>query len=200
MPGSTPSSAFLSPATLAVGVARRHDAAVARGEPARRQAIPQLRASLASPLRKRIRSLVMISRIAVGVDGSTTADKALEMAVDLARRFQADVVLLSALRDSKATSAGSAIDTVELDWVSNPSARVRHKLETTEAHLRAEGIACSTMVDEGDPGVVLVRLAEECRADLLVVGSKGMQRRVIGSVPNTVTHRADCSVLVVKTA
>lgn len=36
-------------------------------------------------------------------------------------------------------------------------------------------------------------------ADLLVVGSKGMQRRVPGSVPNTVTHRADCSVLVVKT-
>ena len=141
----------------------------------------------------------MISTIAVGVDGSATADKALEMAVDLARRFDAKVVLLSALRDSAATSAGQAVDTVELDWASNPSARVRHKLESTEARVRAGGVACSTLVDDGEPGAVLVKLAEECGADLLVVGSKGMQRRVVGSVPNTVTHKADCSVLVVKT-
>jgi nucleotide-binding universal stress UspA family protein len=46
---------------------------------------------------------------------------------------------------------------------------------------------------------VLVRLAEECAADILVVGNKGMHRRVLGSVPNTVTHKAACSVLVVKT-
>lgn len=141
----------------------------------------------------------MISTVAVGVDGSATADKALELAVELARRFEATVVLLSALHDSEATSAGKAVDTVELEWAGNPSARVRHKLDTTEARLRAEGLACRTLVDEGDPGAVLVRLAEECRADVLVVGSKGMQRRVLGSVPNTVTHKAGCSVLVVKT-
>jgi nucleotide-binding universal stress UspA family protein len=54
-------------------------------------------------------------------------------------------------------------------------------------------------VDEGDPAEVIVALAGECGADLLVVGNKGMQRRLLGSVPNTVTHRAPCSVLVVKT-
>jgi nucleotide-binding universal stress UspA family protein len=31
------------------------------------------------------------------------------------------------------------------------------------------------------------------------VGNKGMHRRVLGSVPNTVTHKASCSVYVVKT-
>ena len=46
---------------------------------------------------------------------------------------------------------------------------------------------------------MLVRLAEECGADLLVIGNKGMKRRVLGSVPNTVAHKADCSVMVVKT-
>ena len=46
---------------------------------------------------------------------------------------------------------------------------------------------------------MLVRLADECGADILVVGNKGMQRRVLGSVPNTVTHKAACSVLIVKT-
>ncbi len=141
----------------------------------------------------------MINTVAVGVDGSKTAAKALETAVEIARRFDAKIVLLSALEDSRATSAGRAVDTVELEWASNPSARVRRTLETTEAQLRRDGLECSTLVDEGDPGDVLVRLAEECGADLIVVGSKGMQRRILGSVPNTVTHTAGCSVLIVKT-
>ena len=46
---------------------------------------------------------------------------------------------------------------------------------------------------------MLVQLAVECEADLLVIGNKGMERRVLGSVPNTVTHKAPCSVYVVKT-
>jgi nucleotide-binding universal stress UspA family protein len=46
---------------------------------------------------------------------------------------------------------------------------------------------------------VLVRLAADSGADLLVIGNRGMQRRVLGSVPNSVTHKAECSVLVVKT-
>jgi nucleotide-binding universal stress UspA family protein len=72
-------------------------------------------------------------------------------------------------------------------------------LERNEADLRQAGIECETRAAEGDPGEVLVQLATECGADLLVIGNKGMRRRVLGSVPNTVTHRADCSVLVVKT-
>jgi nucleotide-binding universal stress UspA family protein len=142
----------------------------------------------------------MVGTIAVGFDGSPTAAKAVEMAVEIARRFESEVVLLSALRDSSATTADRAVDTVELSWASNPSARVRHELETTEGRVRQLGLRCRTIVDEGEPGDVLVRLADECGADMLVVGNKGMQRRVLGSVPNTVTHRAGCSVLVVKTA
>jgi len=34
---------------------------------------------------------------------------------------------------------------------------------------------------------------------VIVVGNKGMQRRILGSVPNTVAHKADCSVMIVKT-
>jgi nucleotide-binding universal stress UspA family protein len=43
--------------------------------------------------------------------------------------------------------------------------------------------------------------AQSVGADLIVVGSKGMQgaRRVLGSVPNSVAHGANCAVLIVKT-
>ena len=134
----------------------------------------------------------MISTVAVGLDGSQTSAKALEAAVEVARRFDAKVVLISALRDS---SPGHA----EEEWATNPSARVHQLLESTESRLKSSGLTCETRVDEGDPGDVLVRLADECGADLLVVGNKGMNRRILGSVPNTVAHKATCSVLVVKT-
>jgi nucleotide-binding universal stress UspA family protein len=142
----------------------------------------------------------MVSTIAIGVDGSKTATKALEMAVEIARRFDANVVLLSALRDSAATSADRAMDTVELDWASNPSSRVRQILAKTQSQVQRHGLECTTLVDDGEPGDVLVRLAEECGADILVVGNKGMNRRILGSVPNTVAHKAGCAVLIVNTA
>jgi nucleotide-binding universal stress UspA family protein len=34
---------------------------------------------------------------------------------------------------------------------------------------------------------------------VLVIGHKGMQRKMLGSVPNSVSHNAPCSVMIVKT-
>jgi nucleotide-binding universal stress UspA family protein len=136
----------------------------------------------------------MLSTVAVGTDGSATASEAVAMAVELARRFEAKLVLLSAFKDAPDT--GSA---TELQWTSSSSARVREILSRTEDELRRQGIDCTTRADAGDPADVLVQLAEECEADVLVIGNKGMERRVLGSVPNTVTHKTPCSVLVVKT-
>jgi nucleotide-binding universal stress UspA family protein len=140
----------------------------------------------------------MISTVAVGTDGSATAAEAVREAAEIARRFGAKLVLLSAFRDSRGPPTGSA-EGIELQWASNSSARVRSILERIEADLGQSGIECDTLADDGDPAEVLVRLAEECGADLLVIGNKGMKRRVLGSVPNTVTHKANCSVLVIKT-
>jgi nucleotide-binding universal stress UspA family protein len=50
----------------------------------------------------------------------------------------------------------------------------------------------------GPPGE-LGGLREILGADMLVIGNKGMGRRVLGSVPDSVAHKAPCSVLVVKT-
>lgn len=136
----------------------------------------------------------MLSTVAVGTDGSATASKAVEAAAEIARRFDARLVLLSASH-SRGASAGSE----ELQWAFNKDARVRELLRRAEQDLREQRIDCTTMFDEGDPAEVLIRLAEECAADLLVIGNRGMHRRVLGSVPNTVTHKAPCSVYVVKT-
>jgi nucleotide-binding universal stress UspA family protein len=140
----------------------------------------------------------MISTVAVGTDGSATAEEAVKQAAELARRFGAKLVLLSAFPGSRGSPAGRGQD-VELQWAVSSRARVKTILGRSAETLRQAGIECETRSDEGDPADVLVRLASECGADLLVIGNKGMKRRVLGSVPNTVTHQADCTVMVVKT-
>jgi nucleotide-binding universal stress UspA family protein len=140
----------------------------------------------------------MLSTVAVGTDGSATASKAVEAAIEIARRFDAKLVLLSASQKS-ARPVAQGGPSLELQWASNPDARMREMLHRTELDLKDREIDCTTMIDEGDPADVLTRLAEQCGADLLVIGNRGMHRRVLGSVPNSVTHKATCSVYVVKT-
>ena len=139
----------------------------------------------------------MISTIAVGTDGSETAESAVNVAAEMARRFDAKLVLVSAYGDPAPGSSGGRVDESDFAW--NPAAQLREILARTERTLRDDGIDCVTRTGKGDPAKALVKIAEDSNADLLVIGNKGMRRRVLGSVPNSVTHKAGCSVLVVKT-
>jgi nucleotide-binding universal stress UspA family protein len=72
---------------------------------------------------------------------------------------------------------------------------------------REYAVSCGAReVDEsavvGDAVDVLVRVAAERRADLVVVGNRGLNSlagRILGSVPSSLTHRAPCDVLIVRT-
>ena len=54
---------------------------------------------------------------------------------------------------------------------------------------------------KGGPADALIGVAEDRGADLIVMGSVGMKgpKRIFGSVPNSVSHRAPCDVLIVRT-
>jgi|SRR5215217_6271049 len=142
----------------------------------------------------------MISTVAVGTDGSETAATAVAAALDLAERYGATVVFLSAYtrRPGGGTRLGGA--SPDLEWAAGEAEQVERILAVAEESATARGVECRSAMAEGDAGDVLVDLAARHGADVLVVGSKGMHRRVLGSVPNTVTHKAPCSVFLVKTA
>jgi len=68
--------------------------------------------------------------------------------------------------------------------------------------LQAAGFVVDTRVVETDPRNAILDVAEEWKADLIVVGShgrKGLQRFLIGSVAESVARHASCSVLIVRT-
>ena len=143
----------------------------------------------------------MISTVAVGTDGSDTAAKAVEFALDLADRYDAKIVFLSAYRpvsDSQLKREQREAPE-DVQWQINPAENVEPALRDAGDVAQERGLKWDMEAREGDPSKVLVDLAEKHGADILVMGNKGMQRKVLGSVPNSVSHRAGCHVLIVKT-
>ncbi len=122
----------------------------------------------------------MYRKVLVGSDGSQTAAKAVDRAVEVARAAGATLTILSAGRPDKAAAVVAA-----------------------EAARHAEaGVSIDTRAVDDDPVAALVSTASD-GYDLLVVGNRGMTGVTrflrLGSVPNKVTHQLPCSLLVVKT-
>jgi nucleotide-binding universal stress UspA family protein len=143
----------------------------------------------------------MVQTVAVGTDGSGTADKAVEFAIEMAQRYDARIVFISAYRPVSETrlKRESREAPEDLQWTINPAEDVDATLRDCEERADERGVRWASEAREGDPAKVLVQLAESNGADVLVIGNKGMQRRVLGSVPNSVSHNAPCSVVIVKT-
>ena len=118
-------------------------------------------------------------KVVVATDRSETARRAVAWAAELARRFEAELVLLQVVPEPR---------------------------EGAEDELRADadalGGAHALVLVEPDVASGIVRAAEEEAADVLVVGNAGMGGRkefLLGNVPNRVSHGARCTVVIVNT-
>ena len=91
----------------------------------------------------------------------------------------------------------------DMQWMVNPREDVDATLEEAAEHRReAAGVDVEIYARQGDPADAILDVAEETKADLIVVGNKGMtgaRRFLLGSVPNKVSHHAPCSVLIIRT-
>jgi nucleotide-binding universal stress UspA family protein len=143
----------------------------------------------------------MLNTVAVGTDGSKTAAKAVDFAIDLAEKYGARLVVISSYRPvSEDRLRQEQRDAPEdIQWSINPTEEVDAILGDAEEKAHAHNLQTTTVAGAGDPADILCQHAGEQSADVLVIGNKGMQRRILGSVPNSVAHKAPCSVVVVKT-
>lgn len=143
--------------------------------------------------------------IVVGTDGSETAMKAVGKAAELARQTDGKLAIVSAYKPvagvkiGGTTGAGSEA-TAWTDGLSESA--VEAVLRDAAQLAKQHGIEVEVHSRKGDPADALLAVAKDVDAELIVVGNRGMTgaRRVLGSVPNKVTHHADCSVMVVKTS
>jgi nucleotide-binding universal stress UspA family protein len=146
----------------------------------------------------------MFSSIVVGTDGSETANEAVRQAVDLAKSVGAKVQLVSAyepvsgqrIREEKQQAPD------DVQWSINPREDVDGTLAEAAEVAEGAGVEVERFARQGDPADAILDVAEETKADLIIVGNKGMtgaRRFLLGSVPNKVSHHAPCSVLIIRT-
>lgn len=144
----------------------------------------------------------MYKVIVVGTDGSERAAIATRQAFALAKATGATLHIVHVMRLVAMASAGygdpSAIATANAD-VRDLGDRI---CQQALAEAERQGVPAEVHNVDGDPAEILVKMAGTVQADLVVIGNRGMsgvKRLVLGSVPNKVSHRCPCSVLIVDT-
>ena len=143
-------------------------------------------------------------QVVVGTDGSATAEGAVRTAAGMAAAFGARLTVVTAFaHDPDAEAELQAGVPEDVRWALTDRTQAEEKAQhgrTLAKEAGATDVVVAT--DEGPPADVLLAVATDVGADLLVVGSRGMtgaSRFVLGSVANTVSHHAPCDVLVVHT-
>ena len=146
----------------------------------------------------------MIRKILVALDGSDCAERALDFALDLAQQYSAETQLLTVVPPLFLPMHSMTVATSEL------IAEVTRQLENVfmgvlyraEEKVRQEKpkLKVSTKIEYGRPEEKIVETAKEGHFDLIVMGSRGLDRReyVLGSVSSMVADNATCPVLIVR--
>jgi nucleotide-binding universal stress UspA family protein len=138
--------------------------------------------------------------ILVPHDFSPDANAALEAALDLARRLGAEVHLVHSYQQP--------IDVLSPYGVAIPAGVIPEIRDAALARLRAiaerhagSGVALHVRVVEGTPSLAITDAAEQLRADLIVMGTRGLtglRHLLLGSVAERTVRTARCPVLTVK--
>jgi nucleotide-binding universal stress UspA family protein len=142
--------------------------------------------------------------VVVGTDGSDSSYRAVERAAEVAHAAGARLVIVCAYAPATRREVAAAEDVLGADayqvvGTAPAEETLRGAAERAAAHgaTNVEGVAV-----EGEPVKSLIGALDEHRADLLVVGNRGLNTlagRLLGSVPADVSRRAPCDVLIVHT-
>lgn len=137
--------------------------------------------------------------IIVGTDGSPSAEVAVRRAIEVAKGSGAVVHLVTAFPDvpSYRERIGSSAkrDPINLREVAESV------LARAAGELTSQGVDVETSAREGDAAQVILDVAQEQKADLIVVGARGLtgfERFLLGSVSSKLSHHAPCSVMIVR--
>lgn len=142
----------------------------------------------------------MFKKILVPTDASEYSKRALKVALELARTFQAEVEVIHVTFSPQAywgytLSYGISITQEDL----NRNGEIA--LEATLAGIDREGVQIKTVLYSGHPVSKIIEEIQNEKIDLVVMGSHGygvITGSVFGSVSQRVLQKSPCPVLIIK--
>lgn len=150
-----------------------------------------------------------LSKILVPIDGSEPSRKALELAIDLATRYESEICLVNVIPTYQLChwlTVSGGIYCSDSMFVPSVIMREWEKeskslLISTLTLVQSAGIESYAVIGRGYPANEIVRIAREEKADLIVIGSNNpniLVRLLFGSISQDVARKALCPVLIVK--
>lgn len=136
----------------------------------------------------------MFKTVLFAIDRSRESRHALDIAADLAQKYQSRLVLLSVLETPPAET-----ETSPTDPMSSQEA-VEQLLDGARKFLAEKGLSVEVMEREGMPSFTICDVADELDVDLIIMGSRGTGLTAEGaaeSVTNRTINLSPCPVLVV---
>jgi nucleotide-binding universal stress UspA family protein len=145
----------------------------------------------------------LFNKILVAIDGSKTADKAMDFAVDLAQKYSAELIIVSVF---DAISKSMVVQ----EMVFSPAGTTKYFEELESFHEQLLETAIKKVNKKvkvtkelltGRAADKIVEKANIENVELIVIGSRGLggiKEIFLGSVSDRVTNEAKCPVLIVK--
>ncbi len=136
-----------------------------------------------------------IKRILVPVDFSSAADRALDVAIDVAQKFDAELIIAHVYTLPTALYGGT------LFWPSDDYRQdVSEALDKVVAGAQARYPKVGKVLAQGDPRHKILEIADGPGADLIVMGTqgrRGLEHALLGSVTEQILRSARVPVLTV---
>lgn len=139
-----------------------------------------------------VKKKTLFEKILVAVDGSKHADRALEYAVQLAKKFRLNLALLHVEDDKLIRFGGPQV----LDCIGTVGECI---LENASCKIR--GVSFGKFLKYGNPAETIIKMVQKGNVDLTVVGSRGLssvKRFLLGSVSDDISMHSRSSVLIVR--
>ncbi|MSQ24075.1 MAG: universal stress protein [Chloroflexi bacterium] len=152
---------------------------------------------------------LVYKRILVPQDGSAFAERVLPHAIELARRFDAEIHLLEViptqtpglLAPELAVETEPVLALEVLEQVQEAlRAAGRERLEGLVSQLERDGVHATWRVVDGDPVPEIISYIEKNEIDLIAMashGRSGLARAILGSVTDAVLRRGNRPMLVI---
>lgn len=141
----------------------------------------------------------MFKHILVAYDGSEYSKKALNVAIDLAKRYGAKLDIIEVIDTAALLSLGIA--PIPDNVLRSIQDKVKADIEEAEKKAREAGVEAKGLVVEGEPAASIIEYALKNNVDLIVTGSRGLstiKRIFLGSVSTKILNESKVPVLVVK--
>ena len=142
----------------------------------------------------------MFKHIIIPIDGSDFSLKAVDLAASLAKEQRAACTVITVVDVIPAAALAAATPDLVNAWLKTLEEQAEIAVNEAAGRMRAAGVEANAEVAKGFPPDVILQVAQQHRADLIVMGShgrSGLRRLFLGSVAESVLRASSIPVLIV---